>query len=254
MSTKVTMLGVSGIAILSHRMRRLQPEVVKALAASIKDIGLLQPIVVRPQPREFGYTLIAGWHRYEAVRNVLRRTEIACLVVDGIDADLIEIAELDENLVRANLSPAEEAAHHAKRKEIYERLHPQTKRGAIGRGRKKSSQNEKSFVDDTAAKTGKGRSTVAREVGRGQIRNIIDAVGTSLDKGDELDALVKLPEAAQQALIERAKAGEKVSAKTEAKTPRVLTPLERILGLLPKLTAEELDEVIAAAQERIKEL
>jgi len=41
--------------------------------------------------------------------------------------------------------------------------------------------------------------------------------GTSLDKGDEPDALANLPIEKQRAVIDRAKAGETVSAKTEAK-------------------------------------
>src|SRR6185312_7717887 len=40
---------------------------------------------------------------------------------------------------------------------------------------------------------------------------------TSLDKGEEIDALAKLPEASRVALVKRAEAGEKVSAKTEVK-------------------------------------
>jgi hypothetical protein len=39
-----------------------------------------------------------------------------------------------------------------------ETLHPETKHGAVGRGGKKRSQNEISFIDDTARKTGRGRA------------------------------------------------------------------------------------------------
>jgi hypothetical protein len=42
-------------------------------------------------------------------------------------------------------------------------------------------------------------------------------VGTSLDKGEELDALAKLPSQARDELVERAASGEKVSAKSEIK-------------------------------------
>jgi hypothetical protein len=40
-----------------------------------------------------------------------------------------------------------------------------------------------------------------------------DVVGTSLDQGDELDALAKLPEDEQRKLAERVKSGERVTAK-----------------------------------------
>jgi hypothetical protein len=47
----------------------------------------------------------------------------------------------------------------------------------------------------------------------------LDAVtGTSLDKGVELDALAKLPKDERKGLIDRAKAGERVSARKEPKT------------------------------------
>jgi hypothetical protein len=56
-------------------------------------------------------------------------------------------------------------------------------------------------VDDTAKKTGKSRAAVAREAKRGaDIPNVAELAGTSLDKGDELDALAKLPEKAATGL------------------------------------------------------
>ena len=69
----------------------------------------------------------------------------------------------------------------------------------------------KNFVDDAARKTGKGRSTIARDAARGNLDGIGDAIGTSLDKGEELDHLIKLPADRRDPLIARAKGGEKVS-------------------------------------------
>ena len=75
------------------------------------------------------------------------------------------------------------------------------------------------FVADIAVKTGKGRSTVARDVTRAKKVAVLDDIaGTSLDKGDEIDALGKLPEGEQRKLATAARAGEKVSAK--ARKPR----------------------------------
>ena len=65
----------------------------------------------------------------------------------------------------------------ARRKEIYEALHPETKAGVAGgktggRGRKiatdKMSAAIPSFADDTAAKTGKSARTVRRDVSLGE--------------------------------------------------------------------------------------
>jgi hypothetical protein len=76
----------------------------------------------------------------------------------------------------------------------------------------------KAFVEDTAAKTGKGRSTIAREAKRGaDIRDVAQLAGTSLDSGAELDAMARLPEAEQRKLATAAKAGRKVSARQHSK-------------------------------------
>jgi hypothetical protein len=119
--------------------------------------------------------------------------------------------------------------HHrrgcAARKELYERVHPETKHGAVGRGRKKSRQVGDSiqvrFTKDAARKTGRSERSVQREVERAnKIFRLADVVGTSLDAPDELDALAKLPERAQADLITRARAGRKVTARHEAKLLR----------------------------------
>ena len=70
-----------------------------------------------------------------------------------------------------------------------------------------------------------------RDVTRGEAlgEDVLAKVArTSLDKGEELDALAKLPEEKRDALIERAAAGEKVSAKVELKETRA--DRERKLG------------------------
>jgi hypothetical protein len=62
--------------------------------------------------------------------------------------------------------------------------------GAVAGRRGKSSQNENSFVDDIAKKTGKGRSTIARKAARAKVVVLPEITGTSLDKGAEIDARV----------------------------------------------------------------
>jgi hypothetical protein len=156
---------------------------------------------------------------------------ISATIGDGINAIEAELCEIDENLVRADLSPAEAAAHHARRKELYEQKYPVTKRGVAGgkaSGRKRANKPQNadcsSYTADAAEKTGKSRDTIERAVKRGsEIPDVAVLAGTSLDKGDELDAVAKLGEVApgrQAALIARAKNGELVSAKTELKKAR----------------------------------
>jgi hypothetical protein len=222
------MIGLRGISVQPDRMRSLRTELVDELAESIKERGQLQPIIVRP--RKLGYFLVAGRHRLEAVKK-LEHEAIECRVLEGLDADQALLAEIDENLIRADLSPAETATHHAERKRIYEKMHPETKRGSGG-GRAKAaktkkgakSQNETeqqpSYLKDAVKKTGQSRAAVARDISRGEKIDSIalaDLAGTCLDNGTELDALAKLPVKKQRDLAARAKAGEMVSAKSTAK-------------------------------------
>lgn len=220
-------VGLSGIATQPNRLRVLRPEVVDAIASSFNEIGQKQPIVVRPAESE-GFWLVAGKHRLEAARK-LKWESISALVLDGVSADEALLAEIDENLVRADLSPAERAAHEAARKAIYVPLHPQTKQGGApgagkGKGKKLALESGEvrhlPYTKKAAKETGRSERTVRENTRRGRIPNVIALTDTSLDKGEELDALASLNDANPEAaldLMKRAEAGEKVSAKVELK-------------------------------------
>ncbi|HET7295248.1 MAG TPA: ParB/RepB/Spo0J family partition protein [Vicinamibacteria bacterium] len=75
------------------------------LVASIKEKGILEPILVRPAGSRF--QIIAGERRYHAAQEV-GLAEIPCVVRDSSDAETMELA-LIENLQRKDLSAFEEA-------------------------------------------------------------------------------------------------------------------------------------------------
>ena len=150
---KTKMIQLADIVVPPDRMRQLRPEKVNEIAESIAARGQLQAIIVQPQ--DSGYVLAAGRHRLEA-RRQLGHAEIECRVLDGLSADEALIVEIDENLARADLTPSERAAHHAKRKALYLKLHPETKHGGApgkaGGGKKAKDAKLASFVNDTAKK------------------------------------------------------------------------------------------------------
>ncbi|MGO1241055.1 MAG: ParB/RepB/Spo0J family partition protein, partial [Cellulosimicrobium funkei] len=79
------------------------------LIGSIREIGVLQPIVVRPVPGESGaYELIMGERRWRATQ-AAGLDAIPAIVRETDDADLLRDALL-ENLHRSALNPLEEAA------------------------------------------------------------------------------------------------------------------------------------------------
>ncbi len=82
------------------------PEALSALAESIKENGVLQPILVRPLLGG-GYQIVAGERRFRASR-MAGLTEIPAIIRELSDHKTMELA-LIENLQRENLSPIEEA-------------------------------------------------------------------------------------------------------------------------------------------------
>jgi ParB/RepB/Spo0J family partition protein len=82
-------------------------EALAELAASIREHGVLQPVLVRPTDDHHQYQLVAGERRWRAAR-VAGLPEIPALVEQIDDDTALEIA-LIENLQREDLSPLEEA-------------------------------------------------------------------------------------------------------------------------------------------------
>lgn len=91
--------------VAAHRIN-VDEQQLGELADSIRDVGLLNPIIVRPV--EGGrFEIIAGHRRFMAHR-MLGREEIMCIVRDATE-DEAEQGRFAENLQREQLSPMEEA-------------------------------------------------------------------------------------------------------------------------------------------------
>jgi ParB family transcriptional regulator, chromosome partitioning protein len=92
--------------------REFTPEQLAELEESIRQSGLLQPLVVRPAPTDAAegaeWELVAGERRLRAVRR-LGWTEVPAVVRELDDRAMLVLA-IVENVQRADLSPLEEAA------------------------------------------------------------------------------------------------------------------------------------------------
>lgn len=80
-------------------------EKIEELASSIKENGLIQPVIVRKKDKK--YEIIAGERRYRACK-LAGLKEIACVVEDYNDQEVSTLAII-ENIQREDLSPIEEA-------------------------------------------------------------------------------------------------------------------------------------------------
>lgn len=86
------------------KFQKMSPE-TEALAASIREHGLLQPILIRPL--DHGFEVVAGHRRFQACRS-LRWRFISCKIRELSDKQAFEI-QLTENLQRKSMDPIEEA-------------------------------------------------------------------------------------------------------------------------------------------------
>ena len=86
--------------------RVFDEEKIKILSESIKNYGVLQPIVLKPDDKG-KYMIIAGERRYRASK-LARKSDIPAVIKDIPMKDIMEIA-LIENLQREELNPIEEA-------------------------------------------------------------------------------------------------------------------------------------------------
>jgi len=113
----------------------IDPEKVRELAESIREKGLLQPVILRPCNGRF--EMVAGDRRYLA-HKLLNLKEIKAIVMELDDRETVEIRGI-ENLQRENLTPSEEAA-------VYLLLHDE---GGLS-------------INAIAKKTGKSSNTISR--------------------------------------------------------------------------------------------
>ena len=160
--------------------READPEAVHKLADSISEVGLMNPITVDQE-----YTLIAGLHRLEAVK-MLGWAEIEC-TVSSLDGLLAQLAEIDENLIRRGLDYVDEGEQLARRKEIYEMLHPETRQGQRNGQTSKTATiavlDVKPFAEDAAEKLGMAPRTIRAKI---QVAKNLTPQAKEIVKGSDI--------------------------------------------------------------------
>ncbi|MEH2482423.1 ParB-like chromosome segregation protein Spo0J [Nitrobacteraceae bacterium AZCC 2146] len=200
--------------VVPPRLRELHEETVCSLVTSIRQCQLIDPISVRlgEDYAVSGHlTLVAGLHRLEAARRLGWSTvDVRIINADETTAGLIEI---DSNLIRLSLSPAEEAHLFGVRRRLHEQKHgPAKARGAraanqiMGRGSPNASANlTDAFSASAAQLTGKSQRAAQRSAARGEALGprLLERVrGTKLDRGVILDRLMTIPPEAREEFVE----------------------------------------------------
>ncbi len=204
--------------------KNFDQDAIDDLAESIRQYGLLQPLVVRPIAT--GYQLVAGERRWRACR-IAGLTEVPVTIRELTDAETAEIA-LVENLQREDLNPVEEAAG-------YQAL-----------------MDEFSLTqEDVAERVGRSRSAVANAVRLlglpKEILTMIESGKISAGHGRALLAFKNKDEQLKAARIASFGANvreiERLAKKTDAPT--------KVEKLTPPTTQPYFREVELALQERL---
>lgn len=118
--------------VVPERLRAVEEEQAIAIAQSIVEHGLINPITVRLTPNAKGgkFTLVAGAHRLRAC--ILNDdTEIEAMIVEGDKAEA-QLIEITENLFRNELSVIDRAIFVQSYRDIWEQKHGKVEPGRPG--------------------------------------------------------------------------------------------------------------------------
>lgn len=194
-----------GSVDIGERLRIVDHDYVALLATSIEEVGLMQPIEVGKKTAKGRWPLIAGAHRLNAYM-ILGLREIPAIVVTASKLQA-QLREIDENLMRRELTALDRATFLARRKEVHEALHPQARHG----GDRRSDQVAKSgdliarFTREVSAKLDISERSIQRAIARYSkiVPDVRAQIATTwiAGKGAILDALAKEPPETQRLLV-----------------------------------------------------
>lgn len=189
---------------VGDRLRPVDPAAVELLALSFQERGQDTPITVRASDVAGNFLLVAGAHRYAAA-SAIGWERMDAMVIEASD-DEARLAEIDENLMRRELSALDRAVFLATRQDVYERMHPTAAHGKAPKNKgleKRTSLSSfpLSFAEATAERLGLDPRTIRRAVSRTRIAadvRLMIAGHPVAESGAELDKLAGLTEAQQR--------------------------------------------------------
>lgn len=258
--------------VIEDRLRTVDPAAAEHLAESIDRQGLQSPILVR-RTDDGGYILVAGAHRVAAAR-LLGWTRIEAFEVKDLPEDEFIFLEIDENFCRAELDALDRSRFMAKRKQIYQRLYPETRAG----GDRKSLEYKEnikrppwpfdsgaddqpeSFSDHTAARTPFSPRTIKRTtyIGENILPELQDALAETpiRKRQNDLYRIAGMTPEDQQQLLTRLHDAEEPPASLSAltKDPTTAAPRPGIVERLKKLWTKSTEDERAEFQEWLAQL
>jgi ParB family chromosome partitioning protein len=231
---RLTEIPVSGIVSNPHQPRRgFDEDTLAALTASVRELGVLQPVLVRSLGDD-RYELVAGERRWRAAKRA-GLPSVPAIVRDVDDATSLEHA-LVENIHRQDLNALEEAAAYQQLIEDFHLTHDQVA-SRVGKSRAAVSNTLRLFqlppaiqkmVADGALSAGHARALLATPDRAYQEQLARRAVADGLSVREIEDAVRQRSELAGEAPSATSAGGESADNAVAASTVRRL----RAPGLL----------------------
>jgi hypothetical protein len=220
--------------------RNVSSELVRLIADTIQDVGLLHPITVTRRS-DGRYDLVAGRQRLEAMKR-RGETEIEATIVDDFDA--AELAAIVENVARQDLTALELAEAFGRWEEFHKRTHrdavPGSRermvlvRGGIG-------GLSPAFATDVAEKADYSGRTLRRLLQivhsiEPEIRDLLRPTPVA-DIVTDLEKLARLPADEQRVIAEMLNAGEAMRVGEARDKFRAALPDPNSIATDPQLVA-----------------
>lgn len=191
--------------------RHFDPARLAELEESIREKGIIQPLIVRKDPQNPSrFEIVAGERRWRAAQNA-QLHDVPVLVKDFSDSEVLEIA-IVENIQRAELSPVEEAAGY---KQLMDRFgHTQEKIAeALGKSRSYIAnllrlltlpEEVRAMLDSGALSVGHARAVITSPDPVSLAQKVV-AGGLSVRQTEELARKVGAPRKSQRETAPRDK-------------------------------------------------
>jgi len=185
---------------------------LKELAESIKEHGILQPLIVTQAQDGEGYVLIAGERRQQAAR-LAGLTTVPIIIHDVNDQQRLELA-LIENLQRADLNPLEAAEGYRKLADEFNLSHGDIA-GRVGKSRTSVTNTLRLLKLSKAVRT----ALASGAISEGHARALL-ALGSAQAQSATLKTITqKGLNVRQTEDLVRRMSGQRTSKKTATKTP-----------------------------------
>ena len=229
-------------AFENHPYKVQDNEEMEALAESIKEHGIVSPVIVRPLENTTDeYEIISGHRRVMASRKA-GITEIPALVV-SLDRDAAAIVLVDSNLHREHILPSEKAFAYKMKAEALEHKGFRTDLTSVQLAPRLA-------TDQIAEDVGTSKDTIKRYI---RLTNLIPEILQYVDDGrisfTPAVELSYLNEQEQQDLLEQIEQSDCTPSLSQACRFKKISQGE---GLTPEVIAEIMEEEKANQKERVK--